>query len=257
MSEINKDVNYKTMAGNARLLMLGESSHNTAGFKYEAIKALKQLKAAGFTHFAMEMLPRSMQEKIDVYQRTGKGFKVIQQYLNENWMWGYLVPKAYGELVKAARDIGLKVIALDISYKLMEQMDEECVYDQYKKGDCFSTHTRRNKIWAENIIGVLNASKQHRVVAFMHRWHAVQASDYEPGLDTIVQEKGMNSIRFIDFIGGISCLSQRQCEGGSAEINSLKQQYFSREGFPYKHAVKAFQVHIPEQRVNQDGTLKW
>jgi len=27
--------------------------------------------------------------------------------------------------------------------------------------------------------------------------------------------------------------------------------------FPYKHAVKAFQVHIPEQRVNQDGTLKW
>ena len=70
MNKINTDVNYRTMAGNARLVMLGESSHNTAGYKYEAIKTLKQLKGAGFTHFAMEMLPRSMQEKIEFYQRT-------------------------------------------------------------------------------------------------------------------------------------------------------------------------------------------
>jgi len=79
MNKINTDVNYKTMAGNARLVMLGESSHNPAIYKYEAIKALRQLKTAGFTHFAIEMLPRSMQEKIEFYQRTGKGFNVIQQ----------------------------------------------------------------------------------------------------------------------------------------------------------------------------------
>ena len=41
MNKINTDVNYKTMAGNARLVMLGESSHSTAGYKYEAIKAIK------------------------------------------------------------------------------------------------------------------------------------------------------------------------------------------------------------------------
>ena len=257
MNKINTDVNYRTMAGNARLVMLGESSHNTAGYKYEAIKALKQLKGAGFTHFAMEMLPRSMQEKIDFYQRTGKGFREIQQYFDENWAWGYLVPKAYGELAKAARDIGLKIIALDISQQIMEAMDKECSYDQYIGGDCLSTHTRRNKIWADNIAGVLNQSKANRIVAFMHRWHAVQASNYEPGLDTLMPIRGINSIRFIDFIGGIACLSQRRCEGDSTEINTLKQQYFYREGFPSKHLVKTFQVHIPEQRVNSDGTLKW
>ncbi|ATG79575.1 ChaN family lipoprotein [Pseudoalteromonas sp. 1_2015MBL_MicDiv] len=257
MNKINTDVNYKTMAGNARLVMLGESSHITAGYKYEAIKAIKQLKAAGFTHFAIEMLPHSMQEKIEFYQRTGKGFKEIQQYFDENWAWGYLVPKAYGELAKAARDIGLKIIALDISQEMMEIMDKECVYDQYIDKKCSNTHTRRNGIWADNIVEILNESEKHRVVAFMHRWHAVQAADYEPGLDTLMQKKGINSIRFIDFIGGIACLSQRRCEGDSTEINTLKQQYFYRKGFPYKSSVITFQVHIPEKRVNADGTLKW
>ena len=65
MNKINTDVNYKTMAGNARLVMLGESSHSAAGYKYEAIKAIRQLKAAGFTHFAIEMLPHP--NKLDTY----------------------------------------------------------------------------------------------------------------------------------------------------------------------------------------------
>ncbi|XQW83466.1 ChaN family lipoprotein [Thalassotalea piscium] len=257
MNKINTDVNYRTMAGNARLIILGESSHNTPGYKYEAVKALKQFKTLGFTHFAMEMLPRFMQDKIDLYQRNGKGFKEIQRYFDENWDWGYLVPKAYGELAKAAQDIGLKIVALDISQEMMATMDEECVYDQYVDKKCLSTHTRRNQIWADNIANILNSSKEYRVVAFMHRWHAVQAADYEPGLDTLMQKRGINSIRFVDFIGGISCLTKRHCEGGSTEINTLKQQYFFREGFPYKYAVKTFQVHIPEKKVNSDGTLKW
>ena len=65
MNKINTDVNYRTMAGNARLVMLGESSHSAAAYKYEAIKAIRQLKAAGFTHFAMEMLPLKIKEKIE------------------------------------------------------------------------------------------------------------------------------------------------------------------------------------------------
>ncbi len=72
MSKINTDVNYKTMAGNARLVIIAESSHNPLSYKYEAVKALKQLKTAGFTHFAMEMLPLYIKDKIEFYQRTGK-----------------------------------------------------------------------------------------------------------------------------------------------------------------------------------------
>lgn len=55
MNKINTNVNYRTMAGNARLVMLGESSHIPVGYKYEAIKALRQLKTAGYTHLAIEM----------------------------------------------------------------------------------------------------------------------------------------------------------------------------------------------------------
>ena len=31
MNKINTDVNYRTMPGNVRLVMLGESSHSAAG----------------------------------------------------------------------------------------------------------------------------------------------------------------------------------------------------------------------------------
>ena len=182
MNKINTDVNYKTMAGNARLVMLGESNHNTAGYKYEAIKAIKQLKAAGFTHFAIEMLPQSMKEQVAFYQRTGKGFEVIQRYFNDNWAWGYLVP---------------------------------------------------------------------------HGWHAVEAASYQEGIDTLIQKQGIHNVVFVDFIGGMLCLTEKDCREGSAEDTPLKQQYFYREGFPYKSAIKSFQVHIPEKRVNLDGELQW
>lgn len=255
MNKINTDVNYRTMAGNARLVMLGESSHNPAIYKYEAIKALKQLKAAGFTHFAIEMLPRSMQEKIEFYQRTGKGFNQIQQYFNENWAWGYLVPKAYGELVKVARDIGLKIVALDVTPELMEEMDKACSYSQYTTGKCKSTHSVRNENWAGLIANILSYSKEHRVIAFMHRWHAIKASEYELGIDTIIKTLGVNHIRYIDFIGGIACLTERDCKGYSDEASSLKKLYFFRRGLPFKSAVQSYQVHIPESGLMRDGSL--
>lgn len=246
MNKINMDVNYRTMAGNARLVMLGESSHNPAIYKYEAIKALRQLKTAGFTHFAIEMLPRSMQEKIEFYQRTGKGFNVIQQYFNDNWAWGYFVPKAYGELVKAAREVGLKIIALDLTLDEMESIDKSCDYDNSLAGNCFNSHTIRNMVWAQNISNILNQTNQNRVVAFMHRWHAVRSTKYQEGLDTLVKMEGTLKLRFIDFIGGTACYSQRSCKGYSDEKDNLKKQYFSREGFPSQTAVKTYQVHLPE-----------
>ncbi|WP_426357547.1 ChaN family lipoprotein [Pseudocolwellia sp. HL-MZ19] len=256
MNKINTDVNYRTMAGNARLLMIGESSHNAAMYKYEAIKALKQLKAAGFTHFAMEMLPKTMQEQIDLYQRTGKGFPVIQQYFDENWKWGYGVPEGYGDLIRAAKNIGLKVIALDLTIEQMKVFDLACDWDDAVLKKCESTHFKRNKVWAENIDGILKSSQQNKIIAFMHRWHAIEAAKYEPGLDTLLQKKGISKIRFIDLIGGNACSTKRSCKGYSDEINELKKQYFSREGIPYKSAVKTYQVHIPERSLNIDGAVK-
>ncbi|WP_077342359.1 ChaN family lipoprotein [Pseudocolwellia agarivorans] len=245
MNKINTDVNYRTMAGNARLLMLGESSHNAAIYKYEAIKALRQLKAAGFTHFAIEMLPLYMQEKIELYQRTGKGFKVIQQYFDEYWNRGYLVPKSYGDLVKAAREIGLKIVALDLTLDEMIAIDDSCDFEMARTGSCSTSHSVRNMVWTQNISNILKQSNQNRVVAFMHRWHAV-SSNFQVGLDTLVIDQGILKIKFIDFIGGKACRTINNCEGYSDEDGELKNKYFYSEGFPFKHAVTAYQVHIPE-----------
>ena len=249
MNKINTDVNYRTMAGNARLVMLGESSHNPAIYKFEAIKALKELKKLGFTHFAIEMLPRSMQDKVEFYQRTGSGFNFIQQYFDEYWARGYLVPQAYGELVKAARKVGLKIIALDLTLEEMDAIDASCGFDYAEAKKCFDSHTVRNLVWAQNINAIVNQSNQNRVVAYMHRWHAVRAASYQEGLDTLVKVGGVSTIRFIDFIGGTACYSQRSCKGYSDEKVELKRQYFYREGLPFKSAVKSYQVHLPENSI--------
>lgn len=257
MNKINTDVNYKTMAGNARLVMLGESSHSIASYKYEAIKAIKQLKAAGFTHFAIEMLPKNMQEKIDFYQRTGKGFNVIQQYFDKYWTHGYLTPHAYGELVKAARDIGMKIVALDVSVETMDIMDSICPTEQMKENNCFDSHTFRNALWAVNLATILNKSSQNKVVAFMSRWHAVENAKYQLGIDSLIKEHGIYNVRFIDFIGGLTCYSNRRCEGMSKQKEDIKGKYFYKDGFPYEHTVKSFQVHLPEKRINKNGSFQW
>ena len=253
MSKINTDVNYKTMAGNARLVMLGESSHNPAIYKFEAIKALRQLKASGFTHFAIEMLPRSMQEKIVFYQRTGKGFNVIQQYFNDNWGRGYGVANSYCELVKAARELGLKIIALDLTLDEMDLIDASCSYNNSVAENCFNSHTIRNMVWTQNISNILNTSKQNKIIAFMHRWHAVRSTNYQEGLDTLIKAQGILKIKFIDFIGGSACYSQTDCKGYSDEKEALKQKYFYREGFPFKSAVTTYQVHLPENSAHMKG----
>jgi len=257
MNKINTDVNYRTMAGNARLVMLGESSHSATGYKYEAIKAIRQLKAAGFTHFAIEMLPSSMQEKIELYQRTGKGFNIIQQYFDKYWTHGDFSPQAYGELVKAARNAGMRIVALDVSVETMEVMDSVCPSKKAVTGECFDAHTFRNDLWAYNLATILKRSKQNKIVAFMSRWHAVKNLKYQIGIDSLIKEHGIQNVRFIDFIGGLSCYSDRPCKGMSSQQETLKGQYFYKEGFPYESTVKSFQVHLPEKRINNDGSFQW
>ncbi|GAP75591.1 hypothetical protein W04_2122 [Pseudoalteromonas sp. SW0106-04] len=254
MNKINKDVDYKKMAGSARLVMLGESSHNPAIYKYEAIKALRQLKAAGFTHFAIEMLPRSMQEKVEFYQRTGKGFGEIQKYFDDNWAWGYTVPAAYGELVKSARDIGLKIVALDLTLDEMDSIDSSCPPELAKEKDCLDSHSNRNQAWVQNISTILRQASNNRVIAFMHRWHALRATPYQEGLDTLVVKEGISKIRYIDFIGGIACYSKRSCEGLSDEQGRLKSEYFYRESTSFETAIKTYQVHLPEKNLMLEGT---
>lgn len=131
----------------------------------------------------------------------------------------------------------------------MDVIDSSCGFDNAEAKRCFDSHTVRNLVWAQNINTTLNQSNRNRVVAYMHRWHAVRAAGYQEGLDTFVKVGGVSTIRFIDFIGGTACYSKRSCRGYSDEKIELKRQYFYREGFPFKSAVKSYQVHLPENSI--------
>jgi hypothetical protein len=258
MNKINTDVNYRTMAGNARLVIIAEASHNPVSYKYEAIRALKQLKTAGFTHFAMEMLPIRIKEKIAYYQRTGKGFDVIRQHFKENWNRNSAATTGYGDLVQAANSLGMKIIALDMSIEMMDLIDGRCDWEEAEKGFCSDSHIQRNILWSDILNTYLKSDKNSKIVAFMHRYHAFSAGKKHIGLDTLMQQSfGIDNIRLIDYVGGIRCPDKRTCEGQSTEKQPLKEVYFSRKGAFIASPLPSFTVHIPDKRVSAEGVPLW
>ncbi|MCG7565790.1 hypothetical protein MHM95_05755 [Pseudoalteromonas sp. CnMc7-15] len=257
MNKINEDVNYRKMAGNSRLFIISESSHHPAAYKYEAIRALKELKKAGFTHFAMEMLPLSLREKVNTYQQTGKGLETLKHHFDQNWSWTSGAATGYLELVKAASSLGLKVVPLDMPIELMDIIENKCNWNQVESEGCRDSHTHRNYLWAEIINETLSKSPQYKVVAYMHRYHAFKAGVKHLGMDSIMRASGVNRIRVVDYVGGLACFSKSYCEGQSDEEGSLSQQYFYKKGSAIDSRLPTFTVHLPERKVSQEGALSW
>ena len=248
MNKVNTDVNYRKMAGNARLVIIAESSHNPVSYKYEAIRALKQLKAAGFTHFAMEMLPLHINEKIEFYQKTGKGFDAIKQYFKDNWNWNNAASTGYAELVKAANDLGLKIIPLDMPIEMMDLIDERCSWEDANTGSCSDSHIQRNQMWASILKTNLQMDKSARIVAFMHRYHAFNAGNKHIGIDSLMLSMNVNSMSIIEYVGGAICSDNGICEGQSDESKSLQDTYFYRKGAFIPSPMPSFTVHLPQKK---------
>ncbi|MDQ2044912.1 ChaN family lipoprotein [Pseudoalteromonas sp. 20-92] len=249
MNKINMDVNYRTMAGNARLVIIAESSHSPVSYKYEAIKALKQLKAAGFTHFAMEMLPVKIKEKIDFYQRTGKGFDVIKQHFKSKWNWTNASSTGYGELVKAANSLGMKIIPLDMPIEMMDEIDGRCNWEQADTGSCTDSHIERNHMWADILSKSLKLEKGSRIVTFMHRYHAFHAGNKHIGIDSIMLNLKVSRISIIEYIGGVTCNDNGVCKGEADAEKPLRETYFYRKGTYIPSLLPSYTVHIPEKAI--------
>ncbi|MCG7544967.1 ChaN family lipoprotein [Pseudoalteromonas sp. MM17-2] len=257
MNKINKDVDYRKMAGNARLVLLAESSHSPMSYKYEAIKALKQLKAIGINYFAMEMLPIKLKEEIDHYQRTGIGLKKIKNFLDKNWNWNIASVTGYVDLIKTANSLGMKILPLDIPYELMDEYDKNCEWEKAAANKCDDSHIRRNDLWADILANKLKSDKNIKIVAFMHRYHAFKASDAHLGIDELMLTLNISQIRIIDYVGGLTCSTLTACEGESSEEEPLSQMYFVRKGAYVDSRVPSFTVHIPEKRLTANRGLTW
>lgn len=75
-------INYHSIVKskkNVRLFCVGER-HTSISDKREIISAFSALKAAGYTHFAIEMIPQSLQNLIDT-----NNYNELEEYFNLYW----------------------------------------------------------------------------------------------------------------------------------------------------------------------------
>ena len=90
---------------NVRVISFGES-HSDPPMTQFGIDMMPVLAKCGITHLAMEM-PVSTQKDIDEFERTGK----IGEPLDDDWV----TIKESLPLLQAARDAGIKIVAVDAS----------------------------------------------------------------------------------------------------------------------------------------------
>jgi len=160
-----------------RLVLFGEWQHSVESYKYEMVRIMPQLKAMGFTHFGLEMLPTSLQPGLN----RGE-IAATEKHLNEWWEDGYSTQGAFIHMVNAAHAVGMTVLALDIPYD-----------DWPDQG----AHNARNANMAAVLADTVNSG--HRVVAYMAYAHAWSIM----GVKDLLRGRGLNPL-FIKFDGGIA-----------------------------------------------------
>lgn len=123
--------------------------HLVASYKKEIISQLRKFKEQGLTHLALEMIPQEYQKDVDRYLDKGDRDSKANLWgiLNEDWG---TAPDLYLETVTAARELGIKVVALDI----------------------LDTFEKRNEAWMRVLIPLLQKNKDARVLVFCGVNHA-------------------------------------------------------------------------------------
>ncbi len=111
MKDHAESVDYKSIVKpETQLLAIGEEHPDKRSIE-QVEKALQELKSAGFTHFAIEMISSDLQEDLDKFTKTGdeKSRKILVDYLNNNWQYK---SDEYFNLIFQASYLGYEIIAL-------------------------------------------------------------------------------------------------------------------------------------------------
>lgn len=193
MLENRKPVNYLEMFPRSiQVAIFGELDHNTGLYKSELLNALPELRRAGFTHLAMEMLPIFLQKELSRYP-ANKG--KVKAFLTKYWQWGSDANvMAFLKIIDKAHSLGMKIVGLDLAPEEHAKYDTcstDELYNLNGKVCANSSHLERNKVWT-NLMHDL-AQKGARIVAFMHHWHAVENLYFETGVKELLAQKNIKS----------------------------------------------------------------
>ena len=97
---------------NTRIFMFGER-HTSAAVKNELANNMPTFQTIGITHLGMEMFGTDAQSMLDEYNQGGSNENEIRAYLSEEWGYKEVIDD-YMNMMAAARDSGISIVALDI-----------------------------------------------------------------------------------------------------------------------------------------------
>ncbi len=167
------------VSGPERIVYLGET-HGTVPLLEELGRRMADFKAAGITHLAVEMVARDRQASLDAFA-AGKpdGEAALARALREEWGW---TPEAYLELLRAARDAGLKLAALDLPYEVRHAISARCDRGADPKGYCRLKDEfceGRDCEMSGRLARLLDADPKARVLVLAGEMHVLASSQPE------------------------------------------------------------------------------
>ena len=194
------DTDYSRLIGNAQVVMLGETHHETSDYQDEVANSLQRFKQLGYTHFAMEML----QTDQDLTNS-----KVVINDLVDTFTLGH------AKVYKQAKSLGLKIIGLDMPISKQIKLGSQRNTNLYKN---------RNHWMVDSILKTLKLG--HKAVIFVHHGHALGSTGSmrvpdEHGMRSLLKRNNI-SIVYIQVAGG--AWDRGTCEKRGSEVANLAQK---------------------------------
>lgn len=113
-------INLTRVAANSRVFFVGEF-HNDPKAKMLLASQLPALRKAGFTALALEMFVSTDQGLLDAFSNGQASPQQVAERLRTSWGW---IPEAYVSLMTAAKQLGMKLLALDMDRNVTYSIEE-------------------------------------------------------------------------------------------------------------------------------------
>ena len=109
---IIEQLNSKKDVNSANGVFLGDR-HQQFNISEYIASAMPDFKKAGVNKFYMEMIPEEMQPVIDRYYEKGDNEEEIIKSLKKGWDYGEGASQKYFNIIKAAKENGIKLYGID------------------------------------------------------------------------------------------------------------------------------------------------
>lgn len=221
--------------GKTRVLLFGEH-HDSDSTKVFLVQLLPELKALGYTHMGMEMVPENLQRDLDFFFKSGDIRKLskVKTFLDEKWKYGDDgTGRRYFDLIVEAQKLGIRTIALDVREADYETIKTETNLQEIRE-------KQMDKMMRE----VIRSNDGSRLFALMGNYHACS--------ERIRSALGPDNHRVASFTTGF--VGANELLSKMAQEANVHREAFMVEAagyrFPRGRAPFDIQIHLPQTEVD-------